>query len=343
MRIEIGSHLIPGQSGLRQRFFEFAPDLCFRFTECHLDPAVRIDFAFTRRFDRQIDDISIVIDHRSLDAVALRTRQTPERFERKNHMGETLVGVVDVFRYFEMAFPPVATGVVVRMAETLQLILVGQFVHRPAKRLTEPVVFSTENPLADRHHPDLFPKCEFLAEPLEGLRPWHKHVACFYALAVLCRLLRMKEHVDDPRSHRFGQDFRVFPLQKTEHVEIAVAFCRLRPQLAGNLHYRLHPQPVDLDGIEPGADMAQGPGVIFTEHLIQEFPDIIRMPGQIREVLQDTPRHAVFDLKPLLILYHAMQIVEALFKHLIGFSGIHFIGTDLVCEAGHEVTEIQGI
>jgi hypothetical protein len=55
-----------------ETLLEFRLGLDLGFAQRHLHPAVRVDLAFTRRFDGQKDHVLEFIDHRGLHAVGLR-------------------------------------------------------------------------------------------------------------------------------------------------------------------------------------------------------------------------------------------------------------------------------
>ena len=53
--------------------------------------------------------------------------------------------------------------------------------------------------------------------------------------------------------------------QEGEHVEVAVALGGLRPEFAGDLHDRLHPEAVDLDAVEAVAHVVQRHHVVVAD------------------------------------------------------------------------------
>ena len=59
----------------------------------------------------------------------------------------------------------------------------------------------------------------------------------------------LMNHVINPCPHRLHHHLSSLPLQELEHVEIAIAFGRLRPEFSCNLHQGLYPGSIDFDGI----------------------------------------------------------------------------------------------
>ncbi len=82
----------------------------------------------------QEDHVLVLIDDGRLDAVGLRGGHAAEGLERQDHVAPVLVGVVDVLGDLEVAFAAAREGVVVRVPEPLQLVLVGQAVRDVVER-----------------------------------------------------------------------------------------------------------------------------------------------------------------------------------------------------------------
>ena len=80
--------------------------------------------------------------------------------------------------------------------------------------------------------------------------------------------LRLVHQVRNPGRDRLDQHLRAFALQEIEHVEVAVAFGDLRPELAGDLHQRLHPRAIHLDGVHLFAGSVQSVQIVLAPHVL---------------------------------------------------------------------------
>src|SRR5580704_4542243 len=102
MMIDVGSQLFERLPCLLQNTVELGACLSLGFCKCHLNSAVRVDFAFARSFDWQEDHVFILVYDSGLNAIRLCGGHAAEGFESQNHMTEMIHGVVDVFAYFHV-------------------------------------------------------------------------------------------------------------------------------------------------------------------------------------------------------------------------------------------------
>src|SRR5450759_4436447 len=100
------------------------------------------------------------------------------------------------------------------------------------------------------------------------------------------------DHIRDPGTDRLHEDLRAFILQKPEHLEIAVAFSGLSPELAGNLDDRLHPQTIDLYGVEKAGSVAQRGRVVIVAKLGYELSCVFGSAGGLTEYTRQGRRQS---------------------------------------------------
>src|SRR5262245_42115486 len=98
--------------------------------------------------------------------------------------------------------------------------------------------------------------CQLLVEA-PGSRSIH---ALLNAVPIGNLVPALMNHVIDPSANGLDHNLSAFSFKKLEHVEIAVAFGSLRPELPCYLNGRLHPGPVHLDSIQTICHFSQRAG-----------------------------------------------------------------------------------
>ena len=147
---------------------------------------------------------------------------------------------------------------------------------------------------------------------------------------------------------RLHQHLRALALQKLEHVEVAVAFGGLRPELADDLDHRLHPQAIDLDGGQLLAHRGEGFLVRIAVKLLADLgqrvhPDLPLLAFVGADLLRHPFRQVFVVFERLALAQHGAQRVHRFVEDPIGLALFGFIGTDAEDHLVHDVAEIERI
>ena len=147
--------------------------------------------------------------------------------------------------------PPPARRVVHRVADPLELVLVGELVRDVAERLAQAVPLAGEDGLGDRQGGVLLPGLQLGGHALVDAPGRRHRLVLGHAGLVRVGLLGLVDHVHDPGADRLHQDLGALALEEREHAVVAVALGGLGPELARDLDDGLHPRAVDVDRAEP--------------------------------------------------------------------------------------------
>ncbi len=144
------------------------------------------------------------------------------------------------------------------------------------------------------------------------------------------------------------QHLRAFALQELEHVEVAVAFGGLRPELADDLDHRFHPQAIDLDGGQLFAHRVQGFLVRIAVKLLANLgqrvdPDLPLLALVGADLLRHPLRQVFVVFERLALAQHGAKRVHRLVEDAVGLALFHLIRTDAVDHLVHDVAEIERI
>src|SRR5581483_6068710 len=145
-----------------------------------------------------------------------------------------------------------------------------------------------------------------------------------------------------------NQYLRAFALQELEHVEVAVAFGDLRPELADDLHYRLHLQAVDFDGVQLFADRSHGVFIGIAVKLLAQLEQRIHghfplLAFVFAALLRHPRRQVLVVLEWLALAQHGAERVHRTLPDLVRLALFHFIGTDAIDHLVHDVAEIERV
>src|SRR5262249_13852901 len=158
-------------------------------------------------------------------------------------------------------------------------VLIRQIVRNAVERLAQTVPFALEDRLG---HSKLRRRLAHFDLILEALiqTPGRRHrLALIYSFVVVVALLSLVNHVHNPGSNRLDKHLRALALQKAEHIEIAIAFRRLRPEFAGYFYRRFDARAIYLDLAESFGDGFQRIRILSAIKLIQELADVLGGPS----------------------------------------------------------------
>ncbi len=116
---------------------------------------------------------------------------------------------------------------------------------------------------------------------------------------------------------------RAFALQEFEHVEVAVALGDLRPELAGDLHHRLHLGAVDFDGVHLLARRGQGIQIVLAPHVLVHLAEHVEGVAQNLVALEfrlRPVRSPLLDLERVAVLQVLAKPVHRLAEDTVGIS-----------------------
>ncbi len=216
---------------------------------------MRVNLALAGGFYGEVDHVLVVGDYGGLGAVGLGGGHAAEGLQRQDHVGQVLVGVVDILGDFEVAFAAAAAGVVVGVAEALELVLVDQVVADSAQGIEDLVVLALEDDLGE------FELGQLVAVgPLDfGARVdfpgGRQDGALFESLVIAIALDYLVDHVGDPGADGLDNHLGALALEELEHIEVAVALGGLGPEFAGDLDDGLDAEAVDFDLVEAVAHL----------------------------------------------------------------------------------------
>ena len=182
-------------------------------------------------------------------------------------------------------------------------------------RSTTRVILPRVDALADADHPLLLAELQLVLRQLLQLVPLHVLVRSIERAAGRGARLHLVHHVHHPGSDGFHQHLRAFALQELEHVEVAVALGDLRPELADDLHHRLHLQAIDLDRGHLLAHRRQSLfirlAVKLLAHLQQRVdPDLPLLALVGADLLRHPLRQVFVVFKRLALAQHGAQRVH---------------------------------
>ena len=160
--------------------------------------------------------------------------------------------------------------------------------------------------------------------------------------------LHLVHHVHDPRADGLDQHLRAFALQKLEHVEVAVAFGDLRPELANDLHDGLYPEAVNLDGSDLVMHSLQGVFVGVPVELLADFqqrvdPDFPLLAFVRRDALRHPPGKIFVVFEGFTVAQHGAERVDRFVEDPVRFALLNFIRADAIDHLVHDVAEIEGV
>ena len=280
-------------------------------------------------------------DHGRLRAVGLRRRHAAEGLERKHHVRQLVVGVVNVLRDFQVTFTARRARVVVRVRDALQLVLIYQLVSHAAQRFHDLVILAAEDQLGQAQLHDLVAHVEFDLGVLVQTPHRRQDRALFQSLLVLGFLDGLVDQVVDPRPDRLDDQLRALALEERKHVEVAVALGGLRPELTGDLDDGLHPQAVHGDRVEAVAYVVQRLNIAIAIKLFEELTEVIDDPlhgdfvGDLAQLVLHLPRR--------LLLQHLVHVVHDFIHGGVGRAGLNFERPDGIADLVDAVAHIHAV
>ncbi len=164
-----------------------------------------------------------------------------------------------------------------------------------------------------------------------------------FALGVRLGLVHQVRH---PGGDRLHQHLRAFTLEEFEHVEIAVAFGGLRPELAGDFHHRFHARAVHFHGVELLAAFFQRVEVDIAIEVLANLPQRVEGIAHgllFREVVLRPFRRALHDFKRRPVAQRGGELVHRALEHLFGLALVHLEGPHLIDQVVHHVPDVQGV
>ncbi len=181
-----------------------------------------------------------------------------------------------------------------------QFVLVRNFVRDISQGLTHPVVGCAEELLKTLQRPDFRPCGPVSADPV-------------------LQLLNVKtDPVVEPNYDRRRIDLSALGFEPAVNVVVGVTLNRLEIELAGDLHHRLDPQSIDLNGFELAVNLTQRFDEIVRRQMPNERTPLFPLGWPLAEDLakiiyalpNDAIRAAWLDLiRPRSVL-HALQSIR---------------------------------
>ena len=147
---------------------------------------------------------------------------------------------------------------------------------------------------------------------------------------------------------RLHQHLRAFALQELEHVEVAVAFGGLRPELADDLDHRLHAQAIDLDRGQLLAHRGQGFLVGIAVKLLADLgqrvdPDLPLLAFVGADLLRHPLRQVFVIFERLALAQHGAKRVHRFVENTVGRALFHFEWTNAEDHLVHDVAQVQRV
>src|SRR5205823_11812884 len=186
-------------------------------------------------------------------------------------MREFVNGVVNVLSYLEVTFAPARKLVVEGIRQRCQLFLRRKVVRDSAHLLGSAVVEEIPHLLSHTNAPKLFAQSNIVSKLLLDLVPrrifvWLIHWPLRFSMG-----LRLVHEICDPGGDWLDQYLRSLTFEEVEHVEVAVAFCDLRPEFAGDFYRRFHARAVHFNRVHSFAGICKSIEIVLTPHVLVPF------------------------------------------------------------------------
>ena len=162
-------------------------------------------------------------------------------------MAEFVDGVIDVLANLEVPFAAARELVIERVRHLRQLGLRNKFVGDPAQVPDGAMVEEVPHALTCANSPQFFAQSDVVRKVLLELIPLGIPMRAIHRPLRNGVSFRLVHQIRDPGCDWLNQHLCAFALQEVEHVEVAVTLGDLRPELAGDLHHRLHAGAVHFD------------------------------------------------------------------------------------------------
>jgi hypothetical protein len=261
-------------------------------------------------------------------------------------VAEFVHGVVHVLAHFEVSLTAACELVVKRMRQLGEFGLRRKMMGDAAEILCRAVVEEAPHPLANSDAPQFFAQTDVVGKLLLNFVPLGIAMRSIHRPLRFGVRFRLVHEVGYPRRDRLDQYLRAFALQELEHVEVAVAFGGLRPELAGDLYQRLHARAVDLNRVHLFPRRSEGVQIILAPHVLVPLSEDVEGVAKNLIALDlglEPIGRALFDLEGLAIFEVLAQVVDHLVKHAIGLAFVHLIRANLVDQIVYYVAHMHGV
>src|SRR5690349_8735489 len=261
-------------------------------------------------------------------------------------MAEMMDCVVHILPNFEVPLSAARELVVKRMSHLSQFFLRNQVVGDASKMLDGAMVEVVPHDLtgAQAHH--LLAQAQIVGQMLLHFIPLRISMWTIHRPFRLCMRLGLIHQVRDPCRNRFHHDLRTLPLEKLEHVEVAVALGDLGPELASDLYNRLHLGSIDFDlvhlfrcGVE-SSEIVLAPQVLmhFPEHVESISQDFVALEFRLCPV-----GRKLLDLVRLAVPQVFAESIHCLTKNTVRLTLRHLEWTDLVNKVVEYISKMHGV
>jgi hypothetical protein len=139
---------------------------------------------------------------------------------------------------------------------------------------------------------------------------------------------------------------RAFAFEEAEHIEVAVAFGELRPELADDLDHGLHTRVIDLDFTQAAARLPHLADELRAVEMIQNLARCVEKAQQLRSAPQrrgQPGRHTFQNLESPAGFEEMAQPVHHFFKGSIGASRNRLEWADAIAEVVEDIAQVEHI
>jgi hypothetical protein len=129
-------------------------------------------------------------------------------------------------------------------------------------------------------------------------------------------------------------------------VEVAITLGDLRPELARDLHHRLHFRAIHWDRIELLAGSGQGIEVVLAPEVLMHLAENVEGVAQNLVVFEPglcPVGRALFNFERVTVFEIMAEPIHRLPEYFVGLTLIDFKRTDLVYEVIEHVTQMHGV
>ncbi len=158
--------------------------------------------------------------------------------------------------------------------------------------------------------------------------------------------LGLVHQVRYPRCDRLNQNLRAFALKEIEHVEVAVTFGELRPELARDLYHRLHLGAIHLNRVKFLAGSGQGVEIVIAPevlvHLAKNVEGIAENLVALKLGFCPIGR-GLLNFERVTVFQITTEPIHRLTEYFVGLAFVHFEWTNLVDQIVDHVAQVHRV
>src|SRR5579872_3070527 len=215
-----------------------------------------------------------------------------------------------------------------------------------AEILDGTVVQAIPHPFPDSNSHQLLAQSQIIRKMLFQLPPLRVPVRSVHRPLGFRMCFGLIHQIRNPGRNRLNQHLRAFALEEVEHVEVAIAFGDLSPELTGDLDHRFHLGAIDFNAVHLLPRRSQSVEIILSSQMLVHLAEHVeRVPENLvaLEFRLCPVRRALFNFKRIPVAQVVTQAIYRLAKYALGFAFIHFEGANLINQIIEHVSQMHGV